>query len=42
MSVYRTFRLRDLNPTRTIANALKICLRTGQLAALPDESIADG
>ena len=35
MSVYRTLRLRKLNPTETIANALKTYLTTGQLPPLP-------
>ncbi len=35
MSVYRTLRLRGLNPTKTIANALKTYLTTAQLPALP-------
>lgn len=42
MSVYRTLKLRGLNPTKTIADALKTYLATGQLPALPDENIADG
>ena len=36
MSVYRTLRLRGLDPTKTIVNALKTYLTTGQLPALPD------
>jgi len=35
MSVYRTLRLRGLNPTETIAEALKTYLTTGQLPPLP-------
>ncbi len=35
MSVYRTLRLRGLDPTKTIANALKTYLTTGQLPTLP-------
>jgi hypothetical protein len=35
MSVYRTLKLRGLNPTKTIADALKISLTTGQLPPLP-------
>ncbi len=35
MSVYRTLRLRGLNPTKTIADALKTYLLTGRLPALP-------
>jgi transposase len=42
MSVYRTLKLRGLNPTRTIADALKTYLATGQLPPLPDTDIADG
>jgi len=35
MSVYRTLRLRGLNPTKTITNALKTYLTTGELPLLP-------
>ncbi len=35
MSVYRTLRLRGLNPTQTIAEALKASLTSGQLPPLP-------
>ena len=35
MSVYRTLRLRGLNPTKTIADALKTHLLTGLLPPLP-------
>ena len=35
MSVYRTLRLRGLDPTKTIANALKTYLKTGKLPPLP-------
>ena len=35
MSVYRTLKLRGLNPTQTIADALKTYLTTGQLPPLP-------
>lgn len=42
MSVYRTLKLRGLNPTKTIADALKTYLTTGQLPPVPDETIADG
>ncbi len=35
MSVYRTLRLRGLNPTKTIADALKTYLTTGKLPPLP-------
>ncbi len=42
MSVYRTLRLRGLDPTETITNALRTYLITGTLPPLPDEAIADG
>ncbi len=42
MSVYRTLRLRGLNPTKTIADALQTYLATGQLPPLPDAAIANG
>ncbi len=35
MSVYRTLRLGALNPTKTIADALKTYLTTGKLPQLP-------
>ena len=41
MSVYRTIKLRGLNPTKTIADALRTYLTTGQLPPLPDSAIAD-
>ncbi|MHC4406772.1 MAG: IS66 family transposase [Planctomycetota bacterium] len=42
MSVYRTLKLRGLNPTKTIAHALKTYLATGQLPPLPHADIANG
>jgi hypothetical protein len=36
MSVYRTLKLRGLNPTRTIADALTSYLTTGKLPPLPE------
>ncbi len=42
MSVYRTLYLRNLNPTETIAAALRTYLTTGQLPPLPDAPIAHG
>ena len=42
VSVYRTLRLRGLNPTKTITNALKTYLTTGELPPLPTGSIAAG
>ena len=41
-SVYRTLKLRGLNPTRTIADALRTYLTTGQLLSLPDADTANG
>ena len=35
MSVYRTLKLRGLNPTQTIAHALNTYLTTAQLPPLP-------
>jgi hypothetical protein len=42
MSIYRTLRLRDLNPTQTIAQALRTYLKTGELPPFPEPPIADG
>lgn len=42
MSVYRTLRLRGHDPLRTIADALRTHLTTGQLPSLPVASAADG
>ena len=42
MSVYRTLKLRSLNPTKAIADALRTYVATGQLPPLPDTDIADG
>ena len=42
ISVYETLRLRDLNPTITIADALKAYLTTGHFPPLPDSAIANG
>ncbi len=42
MSVYRTLKLRGLNPTKTIADALKNYVATGKLPPLPEVIIADG
>jgi len=41
MSIYRTLKLRGLDATRTIAEALKACLLTGKLPQLPD-GVASG
>jgi len=42
MSVYRTLRLRGLNPTKTIATPLRTYLLTGQLPRLPIPATANG
>jgi len=42
MSVYRTLKLRSLNPTQTIAEALKTYVTTGKLPPLPEADIANG
>jgi hypothetical protein len=42
MTVYRTLKLRGLNPTQTIAAALRTYLATGKLPPLPASTIADG
>ncbi len=42
MSVYRTLKLRGLNPTKAIADALRTYVATDQLPPLPDTDIADG
>jgi transposase len=42
MSIYRTLKLRGLDPTKTLAEALKTCLQTGKLPPLPKENTASG
>ena len=42
MSVYRTLKLLGLHPTKTIAQALRTYLTTGNLLPLPGETIARG
>ena len=42
MSLYRTLRLRGLDPTRTIAEALRTLLATGTLPPMPAAAVADG
>ena len=42
MSVYRTLKLRGLNPTKTIADALRTYVASGQLPPLPNTDTADG
>jgi len=41
MSVYRTLKLRGLNPTQTIPDALKTYLTTDKLPPLPQDCIAN-
>lgn len=42
MSIYRTLKLRGLDPTKAIAQALRTLLQTGTLPPLPVEHVADG
>lgn len=42
MSIYRTLRMRGHDPTRTIAEALRMLLKTGTLPTLPVNAAADG
>ncbi|MEK6677520.1 MAG: hypothetical protein AABZ47_17940 [Planctomycetota bacterium] len=42
MNVYRTLRLRGLDPTKTITAALRIYLQTGKLPPLPEKTSASG
>lgn len=42
MSIYRTLKLRGLDPTKAIADALRTLLQTGTLPPLPVENVADG
>lgn len=42
MSVYRTLRLRGLDPLQTIVSALKHYVRTGSLPPLPDQGTSVG
>ena len=42
MSVYRTLKLRGLNPTDTVTQALRSYVATGQLPPLPTPAIANG
>ena len=42
MSVYRTLKLRGLDPAKTIATALRHYLLTGQLPPLPSPATANG
>jgi transposase len=42
MSVYRTLKLRGLDATAAIAQALRTLLQTGTLPPLPVENVADG
>ena len=42
VSVYGTRKLRALDPTKTIADALRTYADTGRLPPLPDTNVADG
>jgi len=42
MSVYRTLKLRGIDPTKAIAQALRALLQIGTLPPLPVETVADG
>ena len=42
MSIYRTLKLRGLNPTDTVTQALRSTVATGQLPPLPNATIAHG
>ncbi len=42
MSVYRTLKMRGLDATKTIADALRKFLQTGTLPPLPVENVAEG
>ena len=42
MSVYRTLKLRGLDPLETIVSALKHNVRTGSLPRLPDQTTSLG
>jgi transposase len=42
MSIYRTLKLRGVDPTKAIAQALRTFLQTGTLPPLPVENLADG
>ena len=42
MSVYRTLKLRGLDPLSTIVNALRAYVRTGELPPLPEEDVVLG
>jgi len=40
--VFRTLKLRGLDPIRTVTDALRTYVRTGELPALPGKLVADG
>jgi transposase len=42
MSIYQTLKLRGIDPTKAIAQALRTLLQTGRLPPLPVEGLADG
>ena len=41
-SIFRTLKLRGLDPIRTVTDALRTYVRTGALPPLPQASIAHG
>ena len=42
MTVFRTLKLRGLDPIRTVTAALRTYVQTGELPPLPQKSVADG
>ncbi len=42
MTVFRTLKLRGLDPIRTVTDALRTYVQTGELPPLPQKSVADG
>ena len=42
MSIFRTLKLRGLDPIQTVADALRIYVATGKLPPLPHNDIACG
>ena len=42
MTVFRTLKLRGLDPIATVTEALRTYVQTGELPPLPQKSVADG
>jgi hypothetical protein len=42
MTIFRTLKLRGLDPTRTVTDALKTYVQTGTLPPLPARTLAHG